>query len=194
MKVCVHDGCTKKYHARGLCTNHYANYKARGWEFPSVRRNTQGMSVDASLRFYGWTVTDSGCWEFEGNRFSNGYGQLYVDGRKLLTHRLAYEAWVGPIPEGQVIRHKCDNKPCLNPDHLETGTEGDNKRDAVERGQISVGEASANSKLNEAQVREIRVRYAKGKTPYAKMGVEYGLSASAIHLIVTRRNWKHVED
>lgn len=59
------------------------------------------------------------------------YGNLT---RQVRAHRMIWEECFGPIPEGLVLRHKCDNPPCVNPEHLELGTIGDNNRDRVERG------------------------------------------------------------
>lgn len=191
--TCMVAGCAKSRHARGVCGAHYMEAKRLG-RLPETRTNTQNMSVGDKLAFYGWTVTDSGCWEWDGNRFSNGYGQLYVGGRKRLTHRLAYETWIGPIPDGLVIRHKCDNKPCMNPGHLETGTDSDNKRDMIERGLDGVvGEKAVNSILTEDAVRRIRVEVASGpRGTSARLAKEYGVSPSTITQVVKRHNWAHV--
>lgn len=75
------------------------------------------------------------CWEWQGARDMYGYGILKADGRDYKkAHRIAYQIFHGPIPEGHVIRHKCDNKPCVNPSHLESGTHRDNVKDAISRG------------------------------------------------------------
>jgi hypothetical protein len=82
------------------------------------------------LEKVGWDVTESGCWVWKGRRNSHGYG-LYNHQR---VHRLMYEQKVGPIPDDLMIRHACDNPPCINPDHLLLGTMADNMGDMVERG------------------------------------------------------------
>lgn len=115
-------------------------------------------------------------------------------GKRIYVHRLAYETWVGPIPEGHVIRHKCDNPPCINPEHLETGTQGDNVRDRDDRGRANHarGEAVHKAKLTEAQVIEIRKRRSQGEYITA-LGREYGVSASTVSAIYRRLTWKHIE-
>jgi len=64
-------------------------------------------------------VTPSGCWEWSGSRTPQGYGRLSFDGEPTYSHRLAYELFVGPIPQGLQIDHLCRNRACCNPDHLE---------------------------------------------------------------------------
>lgn len=110
-------------------------------------------------------------------------------------HRLSYELWVGPIPDGLVIRHKCDNRPCLNPEHLETGTRADNTRDMYERGRQRhlVGEGVASSKLTEQDVLSIRAEYAKGVLTQQMLAESYGVTQSIISSAVLRKTWKHLE-
>ena len=79
------------------------------------------------------------CIEWTGARSAAGYGRL---GTKY-AHRVAYEKAHGPIARGMVVRHRCDNPPCVNPAHLELGTQADNMRDMAVRGRASSGEAHA---------------------------------------------------
>jgi hypothetical protein len=74
------------------------------------------------------------CIEFQGPRTSKGYGQLNQEGKVQYAHRAAWEQANGPIPAGMVIMHTCDNPPCINPLHLQMGTQGDNLRDMTRKG------------------------------------------------------------
>lgn len=74
------------------------------------------------------------CIEWTGARNPAGYGRLRLRGQQVYAHRVAYEQAYGPIPEGFVVMHSCDNPPCINPDHLSVGTYADNARDMVEKG------------------------------------------------------------
>ncbi len=141
------------------------------------------------------------CIEWEGTRQRQGYGiisgQGVINGQ--LAHRVAYcEAHGLTIYDiaGQVVRHKCDNPPCVNPNHLELGTRTDNARDRDSRGRTPKGEAHCRAKLTKLQVQDIRSRYVprckvNGSHALAK---EYGLSQSTISEIITRKIWKHLEE
>lgn len=75
---------------------------------------------------------DDDCWLWTGARNSRGYGQWGVNGRSRSVHRVAYEALVGPIPDGLTIDHLCSNKLCVNPEHLEPVTGAENTARAHE--------------------------------------------------------------
>ena len=87
----------------------------------------------------------NGCWLWTGTKTSMGYGRLYIINQsdnksvRVLAHRLAYEIFVGPIPDGLTIDHLCRNRPCVNPEHLEAITLQDN----ILRG---IGSAARNAK------------------------------------------------
>jgi len=96
------------------------------------------------------------CWEWIGNTRSNGYGQIRWDGVTYNAHRMAYLIFNGLIPQGQIIRHTCNNRKCVNPNHLITGTYSDNTIDAVKIG------THRSQKLTEIDVKIIK-RLLKGK-------------------------------
>jgi hypothetical protein len=100
------------------------------------------------------------CWLWTGYINDSGYGCFGVKHRNIeRSHRVAYELWKGPIPEGYLIRHTCDNRKCVNPDHLIIGTNQDNANDRVERGRSRggnlQGENHGMAKINEDDVKEI---------------------------------------
>lgn len=107
--------------------------------------------------------TDTGCWEYTGFCHpTRGYGQIGRGRREeglVETHRAAWEITHGPIPEGLVVRHRCDNPPCCNPSHLELGTHQDNVNDAVARGRTARGDRLPQTRLTEEEVRAIREAY-----------------------------------
>ena len=85
---------------------------------------------------------DDGCWEWQGSRKGGAdhrrrhkaYPRIRLTSGWARAHRVSYELFRGPIPEGHVVCHRCDNPGCVNPDHLFTGTQSDNLRDMREKG------------------------------------------------------------
>lgn len=89
------------------------------------------------------TAPEGDCLVFTGSRLkAGGYGQVSgvaPNWTPLRAHRVVYEHHHGPLPEGMVVRHRCDNPPCVLIDHLEKGTRADNNRDALQRGRHGHG-------------------------------------------------------
>jgi RNA polymerase subunit RPABC4/transcription elongation factor Spt4 len=76
----------------------------------------------------------TGCHEWQKGLDGNGYGKMYVEGRTRAAHRVSYEVFTGPIPQGSMVLHSCDNRKCVNPQHLWLGNAADNMRDKAEKG------------------------------------------------------------
>ena len=95
------------------------------------------------------SIAYNGCWLWTGNRQSQGYGRAGYNGGHIKAHRLAWLLFVGEIPDKTFVLHKCDNPPCVNPEHLELGNHSKNLRDAAIRDRM-------NSKISNKQVSEIK--------------------------------------
>ena len=149
---------------------------------------------DEKLRRIGWDVTARGCWEFLGSRRQDGYGRVKIAGRTIRAHRLAHEAWVGPIPEGAVVMHSCDNPPCINPEHLSVGTVADNDhdRDRKGRGNNARGEHHGRARLDWGKVREIRLL--AGTKSLSELSRQYGVSRETVNKVIHMKTWHEPQE
>ena len=93
---------------------------------------------------------------------------------------------------GNVVRHTCHNRSCVNPDHLLTGSHADNSMDMVLANRQSKGEAHTVSKLTESEVIAIRAERETLGTTYLNLGEKYNVTAENISSIVNRKTWKHL--
>lgn len=144
-------------------------------------------------RFLSYVVKDdAGCWLWQGVIQRAGYGVFTLRSAPVGAHRWAYEHWVGAVPEGHEICHRCDVRRCVNPTHLFTGTRADNMADAKRKGRTTQGERNAASKLTEADVRAIRSEPARWGLG-ASLGRKYGVHGTLILMIRSGQRWGHVK-
>lgn len=147
--TCSLFGCSRPIHAQDWCRRHYKQ-KMQG-QIPHL------IDLDLTGRqrlLAHCTIRSSGCWEWNGSviRSTNGrpYGRMTLGGGRIdSTHRLSYETWVGPIPPGETIHHKCNNTLCFRPEHLELATH-----------RVNVGEMFARRAL-EARIKFLEAEVAR---------------------------------
>ena len=135
----------------------------------------------------------NGCWEFEGSLGHSGYGRIYVHGRHEAAHRVSYLANVGTIPTGLSVLHRCDNRICVNPDHLWLGTAKDNILDCHKKGRFPTrrGEDNSQHKLSVLEVLEMRDCRARGETQ-CSLADRFHVHQSLVSLVTRKKKWRHV--
>lgn len=138
-------------------------------------------------RFWEKVKKTDGCWEWTGYRTRKGYGEVYIRGEgSRRAHRVSYQLHHGTVPKSMQILHRCDNPPCVNPDHLFLGTAADNTRDMLEKGRFK------SAKLSDREVLEIRRKYASGETQDA-IAKEFHIDQTNVSQIVLGKTWKNLQ-
>jgi hypothetical protein len=134
------------------------------------------------------------CWVWTGGTDRSGYGKFKVGYQSIRAHRWAYEEFVGRIPDGLCVLHRCDNSACIRPEHLFLGNNLENIQDKVDKDRQAKGEVFRSSKLTDDDVREIRRRYRR----YSRvcnsftLAREFGVDPVTIQYITTGKGWNHV--
>jgi len=131
------------------------------------------------------TAKTDTCWLWMGTRRNGGHGSMSVHDRPVYVHQLAYALNFGPIPKGEVVCHRCDNRPCLHPDHLFRGTLRDNFLDMRQKGRgvkppVHSGATHPMAHVTDEEVAEIRRLWAIGESGQRVLARRFGVSQSTI--------------
>lgn len=192
----VKKGFTKFY-----CQECYHNAKAMTKEVKDkiAKRNTDRANVEEDF----WNRVDKApgfgpkgnCWRWTGKPEKGGYGVWRMGENRYPAHRYAYMVTKNTgvtIPEHLFVCHECDNRMCVNPDHLWLRTHAENYQDMIDKGRHAIGEMNNMAKLTEEQVKEIKFLLRDTKLSANKIGKRYGVSFWTIGDIRCGRTWKHV--
>jgi hypothetical protein len=144
------------------------------------------------VRFWAKVNKTDDCWLWTAATVA-GYGAIGLRGKHIKAHRYSWELANGPIPDGLHVLHRCDNPPCVRPDHLFLGTHADNMADMSAKGRVNSvrGEKNKSAVLTETDVVEIR-RLKQAGVSSTELGRRFGVSANTALLITKRKKWSHV--
>ena len=152
--------------------------------------------TDPMFRLLAKTVPMDGCLIWTGGLFENGYGAFTTGKRPHRkterAHRVAYTLFIGEIPSGMCVCHRCDRPACVNPAHLFVGTNAENTADMMSKRRQAFGARNGRAKLTDADIKEIRACLAEGDSQ-SHLAKRFDVTPVLIGLIARRLNWRHVE-
>jgi len=141
-----------------------------------------------------FVCTPECCWVWNGSTDKDGYGIIKetIDGKRFIrkAHRVSWFKYNGEIPENLCVLHKCDNPPCVNPDHLFLGTQAENQFDRKYKGRSGYGERNGRAVLKDEEILEIR-RLGKCLTQ-TMIAEKFNVTQTTIRNILNRKLWKHL--
>ncbi len=140
-----------------------------------------------NARFWSKVEKTSECWVWKASVGTHGYGQFKHNGKPTHAHRVSFELTHGAIQAGAYVLHRCDNRLCVNPEHLFLGTHAENMHDMKQKGRAGylrrAGEQNPSAKLTNTQAAEIRAMCSSGATQ-REAAAQFGVSQRAVWNIV----------
>ena len=142
---------------------------------------------------------NSGCWLWNTTVNNAGYGIVKHNNKVSLAHRASYELYCAKIPDGMIVCHKCDNRSCVNPDHLFVRSYKDNTQDMILKGRKRVGDSleralimrnnTNSAKLLEKQVIEIF----RDNRSVKEIAIDYNINIQSVYNIKNGKSWKRLQ-
>ena len=191
-RKCKHPGCNRLNEVGDYCTKHYERFRKYGKTDDSVLKTLKSIHPKKRIWFCSKADAKTGCWIWQKGKDKDGYGQFTFKNKHFRAHRVAYRLFVGKIPKGMFVLHKCDTPSCVNPAHLFLGTNDDNMADMVEKERQQKGIEKENSKLTDDQVREIKKRLL-GTETISDIARDYPIDRKVVSRIKAGKTWKHIK-
>lgn len=195
-KKCSINGCERSHYGKTYCQLHYKRNWVRGSPECVVPRgynlpNPFYASLKDSFESKFIKGAENECWLWKASITKWGYGQLNWKRKVYRAHRLSYEFYKGEIAEGLFVCHRCDNRLCINPNHLFLGTADDNAKDMVSKNRSAKGEHHSHAKLKGKDVIDIR-KMLKSGLSNGEIAIKFNVKPGTIKDIKNGRNWSHV--
>lgn len=190
METCKLEDCGKPVKSLGYCQTHYYRQYIHG-DPRTVLITPASTPLKDRLTPDKWDVTpgplETPCWVWNRQVINpSGYGALKFHQKAIKAHRAVYSEFVGPIPDGLFVLHKCDVRLCVNPEHLFLGTNDDNMKDMVAKGR-----ARSNRKWPDEDIRKAKAMIRGGMTQ-SEVSKDTGIARSLLSLVMSGKLYKNV--
>lgn len=158
--------------------------------FCSPECSAASLRMDPVQNFWSKVRKGAGCWIWEGGLSPKGYGVHWIGTGHKRAHRYSFQLATGIDPGGRVVMHKCDNRRCVNPAHLQLGTQAENIADMDRKGRRNAprGIQHGSAKVTPEQVAAIRC----DPRPPREIAKDYPIGSSGIEAIKSGRTWRHI--